>query len=113
MPYSDNHSGAAQDRAMGTGTGPGCRAWTAADYDRQAALIRAGMAAVEARRAGPSPSAMRAVTIHGQNSDMVITRDALGVWLSPRNPLDKGTVPVLIPAELIAQVAGVLGEMGE
>ena len=111
MPYPDNHNPAAQDRAMGSGTGPG-RVWIEADYQRQADLIREGMRAAQARLdAKATHTGHDGVTIRGGSGRATVTRERIGVFVQVAHDGSLGTETVLIPPDMVAGVADALRGM--
>lgn len=112
MPYSDNHSGADQDRAMGTGTGPGGIRGHA-EKARFAKFMNAQAAAAQARiDAKAKHGGGIGTTIRGANARMTITRLNVGTFLQITHDGETKPETVLIPADLIACAADVLRTVG-
>lgn len=111
MPYPDNHSPAAQDAAMGTGTGAG-GTWSDANFARHAAYVREGLRAAQARldaKAGiPQPDS---ATVRGGSAGATITREQIGVFVQVAHRGALGTETVLIPPDMVAGVIAALGEV--
>jgi len=111
MPYPDNHDPAAQDRAMGTGTGP--------DYvpapgeePRFAKFMSDQAAAAQARiNALAKHTGHDGVTIRGGSGRTTITKARIGVFVQVAHEGSLGTAIVLIPPDMVAAVADALRGM--
>ena len=112
MPYSDNHSGAAQDRAMGTGTGPGGIRGQA-EKARFAKFMNAQAAAAQARiDAKAKHGGGIGTTIIGGSARATITRERIGTFLQIAHHGSLGTETVLIPPDMVAGVIDALRSVG-
>lgn len=113
MPYSDNHSGADQDRAMGPGTGPGGIRGHAEEA-RFAKFMNAQAAAAQARiDAKAKHIASDGITIIGGSGRATITRERIGVFLQIAHQGSLSTETVLIPPDMVAGVIDALRSVGE
>lgn len=112
--YPDNHDGAAQDRAMGTGTGPGYVP-SAADEARLNKMLTEQAAAAQARMDARAKhnGGWTNTTIRGATARLTITRTgSVGTFLQVTHDGETKPETVLIPPDLIAGAADALRKMG-